>query len=58
MRLKRFFAVVQNISGEEMTPLMMAAIHGHYEMIELFYNRGDRLEELHFPSCDCSFCKV
>jgi len=39
-----------------MTPLMMAAIHGHYELIELLYSRGHRLEELHMPQCNCSLC--
>jgi len=34
----------------------MAAMSGHYEIVELLYTRGERLGELHFPSCDCSVC--
>ncbi|CAL8069370.1 unnamed protein product [Orchesella dallaii] len=43
--------------GKHITPLGMAAKSGHYEIIQVLWNRGERLPQLHMPSCDCSTCK-
>lgn len=40
-----------------MTPLIMAVLHGHFEIMDVLYNRGERVPEPHVPSCSCPDCK-
>lgn len=44
-------------SRNELTPLMIAVLEKHFEMIEVLYERGDRMPMLHYPSCTCRICK-
>lgn len=34
----------------------MAAICGHYELLELLHNAGEEMGQLHFPACSCEEC--
>lgn len=41
---------------DHITPLMLAADLGHYELIEILLERGHRLSKPHLPNCCCSTC--
>lgn len=40
------------------TPLILAAQCGHYEIIELLIQRGHTISKPHAPSCRCADCRV
>lgn len=40
-----------------MTPLMLASMYGHYNMIKILIKRNHRLEKPHDTSCDCNTCQ-
>ncbi|CAG9767715.1 unnamed protein product [Ceutorhynchus assimilis] len=40
------------------TPLILAAQCGHYEVIELLIQRGHTISKPHPPSCRCSDCRI
>ncbi|XP_050302475.1 short transient receptor potential channel 5-like [Anthonomus grandis grandis] len=40
------------------TPLILAAQCGHYEIIELLIQRGHTISKPHPPSCRCADCRV
>ncbi|XP_028164325.1 short transient receptor potential channel 4-like [Ostrinia furnacalis] len=42
---------------EHVTPLLLAAQLGHYEIIELLVSRGHSIARPHPPSCFCASCK-
>ncbi|ODN02514.1 Short transient receptor potential channel 5 [Orchesella cincta] len=47
-----------SVYGRRVTPLGMAAKYGHYEIIQVLWDRGERLPEICMPSCDCDSCKT
>lgn len=42
--------------SEAITPLIMAAIEGHYSMIGMLLRRGHTIERPHQPDCYCKEC--
>lgn len=42
---------------DHVTPLILAAQCGHYEIIEMLINRGHVIAKPHHPSCRCGECR-
>ena len=42
---------------DHMTPILLAASCGHYEIIQMLINRGHKVEKPHSPFCKCKTCK-
>lgn len=40
----------------EPTPLMIAAIKGNVEVLDVLWERGERMPNLHYASCACRIC--
>lgn len=43
---------------DHVTPLILAAQCGHYEIIEMLINRGHVIVKPHHPSCRCGDCRA
>lgn len=43
---------------EYVTPLILAAQCGHFEIIEMLIERGHKISKPHPPSCQCHDCKI
>lgn len=43
---------------DHVTPLILAAQCGHYEIIEMLIKRGHILAKPHHPSCRCAECRI
>ncbi|KAK9729940.1 Ankyrin repeats (3 copies) [Popillia japonica] len=41
---------------DHVTPLILAAQCGHFEIIELLIERGHKISKPHLPNCSCSEC--
>lgn len=42
---------------EDITPLMLAAQCGHYELIKLFFDTGQRMPEIEYLDCKTDSCR-
>lgn len=42
---------------DHITPLILAAQCGHYEIIEMLMERGHRISKPHRPDCVCEKCR-
>lgn len=43
--------------ADHITPLILAAQCGHYEIIEMLIERGHRINKPHLPNCVCEKCR-